>query len=364
MRLLDRYLISEAMQTLLIGALCVLGIFFCTAEFQHVMELLNRFGLPLERILSIMMLQLPTGLAYCMPAGVLLAVLVCTQRLQRDSEILALQVSGVSLKRIIFPYVLMGVFATVISFACAEYVAPQSKMLSEKMMLLGILHAERPFVGCSRIEIKDKGDNVKQLMLLGNTSGRTINCFTLIDRSQDSHTKVVWAKRALWNDGNWQLQSGRAFDFSNSEKVGDLGQFERMTLGGNGRLIEDIKAGALTTMEKTSAQLLENIVIYEKLHEKPPPYLLLQYYRRFAHPVSCLLLVIAAAPLMVPRRRRSNNLAYCYGGLTIVSFFLLQQMCLSLSVNQRLDPLVGAWFPCLLLASIGLVLLMIRRKFT
>jgi lipopolysaccharide export LptBFGC system permease protein LptF len=364
MRLLDRYLIGEAVKTLLIGALCVLGIFFCTAEFQNVMELLNRFGLPLERILSIMMLQLPTGLAYCMPAGVLLAVLVCTQRLQRDSEILALQVSGISLKRIIFPYLLMGSLATVASYACAEYIAPQSKMLSEKMMLLGILHAERPFVGCSKIEIKDKSDKVKQLMLLGNTCGRTINCFTLIDRSADSHTKVVWAKKALWNDGNWELQSGRAIDLSTSEKVGDLGQFEKMTLGGNGKLIEDIKAGAITTMEKTTAQLLENIALYENNNEKPPPYLLLQYYRRFAHPLSCLLLVVAAAPLMVPRSRRGNNLAYCYGGVTIVSFFLLQQICLSLSVNQRIDPLIGAWFPCILLASIGLALLLFRRKFT
>jgi len=363
MRILDKYLIGEAFQILLIGAVCVLGVFFCTAEFQNVMDLLNQFGLPLDRILSVMMLQLPTGMAYCLPAGVLLAVLVCTERLQRDSEILAMQVAGVSLKRIIWPFMLMGALAAVASYACAEYVAPQSKMLSEKLMLLGILHAERPFVGRSTVEFKDKDERVNQVMLLGNSNGRTINGFTLVDCSLGARTKIVWAKRAKWNDGNWELQSGRMFELSDTNHSGDLGQFEKMTLGGNGKLIEDLKAGAITTMEKTSAQLLENIALYEQLKEPPPSYLLLQYYRRFSHPASCLLLVLAAAPLMVPRRRRSNNFSYCYGGLTIVSYFLLQQICLSLAANERLDPLIGAWLPCILLAALGLTLCALRRRF-
>ncbi|MBZ0186816.1 MAG: LptF/LptG family permease, partial [Candidatus Obscuribacterales bacterium] len=109
MKLLDRYIICESLQFLIIGSIAILGIFFGTVEFQNCLKMMNNFGLPLNTVLSVTLLQVPTGINYCLPAGVLISSMLLIIRQHNDAEILALEVSGVKLQRIMAPFLAMGV---------------------------------------------------------------------------------------------------------------------------------------------------------------------------------------------------------------------------------------------------------------
>ena len=125
MTTLDRYVIFEALQFLTFGTLSVVGIFFATVEFKHILEMLGLFAVPVGTILTFNLLQLPTGVMYCLPAGILVSVILVLARMHDDSEIVALQAAGVSRLRIFKPLVTLGIACSIVSFAIGEHVAPR-----------------------------------------------------------------------------------------------------------------------------------------------------------------------------------------------------------------------------------------------
>mgnify|MGYP001367852233 FL=1 len=67
MKLYDRYIMLETLQVLAVGTFAILGIFYGTAEFKNVIDMMTASGLSLQTVMTIMALQLPTGMLYCLP---------------------------------------------------------------------------------------------------------------------------------------------------------------------------------------------------------------------------------------------------------------------------------------------------------
>ncbi|MBK9142790.1 MAG: LptF/LptG family permease [Candidatus Melainabacteria bacterium] len=386
MKLLDRYIVAESLQLLLIGAVVILGVFFGTVEFQNCLNLMNAFGLPLQTVLSVTMLQMPTGIVYCLPAGVLVATMFLLIRQHNDSEIIALEVSGVPLRRIMLPYLIMSIIACLSVFVLTEFVAPQSRLLSEKMMMLGVYGAACPFSARTSISHQDADGNLEQQLLFGRPRGKYLEGFVALKHGEAGAIKLIWAEEAQWKSGFWNLRKGRVFDFFGAGKgaapgsssadsiqdrgTGDIdmyssgvgGTFTSMSYGGNKSLVSCIQAGPLSHLSKTTSQMRQEIDDHERAGRPVPLELLLQYYRRFSHPISCVLLLLAAAPVALLRSRRSRSTAIVYGGALVVGYFVLQQASLSLAINGRLLPVVGAWLPSGLLCLLGLVLTASMRR--
>ena len=76
MKLYDRYIMLETLQVLAVGTFAILGIFYGTAEFKNVIDMTTASGLSLQTVMTIMALQLPTGMVYCLPSGVVMAVML------------------------------------------------------------------------------------------------------------------------------------------------------------------------------------------------------------------------------------------------------------------------------------------------
>lgn len=362
MKLLDRYVFTESIQLLVIGSMTILGIFFGTAEFQTYMNMMNDFGFPFSVVLSVMFLQIPTGISFCLPAGVLFSTMFLLIRQQDDSEILALLVSGVSMKRIMAPYIMFGLVAALITFSLNEYVSPQTRLLSEKLSLIALYKTAKPFAGRFKLEQKDDKGNITKIFCFGEELGRSVNGLLLIDLTEKSSVKVVWAQKGTWNKGSWCLTEGQNFDFFNTTHQNRVARFGVLQYENPG-LFKAIKAGPLSTLSKTTEQIRDEIASYKNKQQSPPADLIIQLYRRYSHPASCVLLVLAATPVALMRARRSRSTAFVYAGIVIATYFVLQQICTSLAENSQLTPFLGSWLPSIVLCLFGLMvsLLLSRR---
>lgn len=361
MKLLDRYIFKESIQLLVIGSMTILGIFFGTAEFQTYMNMMNDFGFPFSVVLSVMFLQIPTGISFCLPAGVLFSTMFLLIRQQDDSEILALQVSGVSMRRIMAPYIMFGLVAALFTFSLNEYVSPQTRLLSEKLSLIALYKTAKPFAGRFKLEQKDDKGNTSKIFCFGEELGRSVNGLLLIDLTDKNSVKVVWAKKGTWNKGSWCLSEGQNFEFFNATHQNRVAQFGVLQYE-NPNLFKAIKAGPLTTLSKTTEQIRAEIETYKEKNLTPPADLIIQLYRRYSHPVSCVLLVLAATPVALMRARRSRSTAFVYAGLVIATYFVLQQICTALAENSQLTPFLGSWLPSIALCILGLLVSLIISK--
>lgn len=363
--LFDRYVLLETLQILILGTLSIIGIFFGTAEFQHMLEMMGQIGIPINTVLTIMMLQLPSGMSYCLPGGVVVAVMLVLSRCSRDNEILAMQVLGTRFRRVLTPFFVLGLLSSYLAFSISEHLAPQTRDLSRRLFNIAVHKTERPFPNQSEIRLESQSGQVTRIFELGPSAGACVNGFVSFDLAQKNVVGVVWAQSAEWKDHAWRLHAGRLFELSNDDTAGDAQsrftstQFASMQLPGTNRAQKFLDR---TTLDKTTRELKADIDLSKTFSTQAPPYLLFQYYRRFSHPLSCLFLVIAAAPLVLLRRRKGVDLSLVYGGVVVASFFFLQELCLGLVCNHRLDPLWGAWLPGSGLLVIGLLLTLYLKR--
>ena len=174
--------------------------------------------------------------------------------------------------------------------------------------------------------------------------------------------KLICSKTAEWKNYAWTLRDGRLFELLNGDAPAVQIQFAQMQLPALVDPAKMIDSHYRSTLEYTRSELQTMIKNGEEHHVTVPPYLKFQYYRRYSHALSCFFLALAAAPLVLFRKRKGRDFSMVYSGLTIVFFFLGQEVCMGLVVNDRLDPLLGAWLPTGLLATLGLSLAALLRR--
>lgn len=380
MKLYDRYIMLETLQVLTVGTFAILGIFYGTAEFKNVLDMMTASGLSLHTVLTIMALQLPTGMVYSLPSGVVMAVMLVLIRSSRDCEVMALQLLGVPLLRVLLPFLVMGLISSVANFLVSEYAAPQCRDLARRLFIIAANKAQRPFPDRTELRLEEisldgrvtKTSKIIELGKEENTEAgqdKKVMGLVCFDLTNTNVVKVICASSAQWRNCAWTLYDGRIFDFFDTSKgsnntSGSAVQmhFASMQLPFVAHTDSTIGNNFQTTLDKSTGELLENIKFIQSKGVPVPPYLYLQYYRRFSYPLSCFFLVLAAAPMVLFRKRKGPDFSLIYGGFLIVSFFLLQEVSLALAVNNRMEPALAAYLPLILLTGSGFFLTILLRR--
>ena len=122
--LLERYLISQLITPLLFSIVIVtvvaesIGISF--EQFRFLMEKRLSFDV----LIYLHILKLPEFIIYSLPIAILMATIFTYQKLSENSEIIALQNCGLSLYRLVYPGVIIGLLLTILIIMLNEVVVP------------------------------------------------------------------------------------------------------------------------------------------------------------------------------------------------------------------------------------------------
>lgn len=122
--LLERYLISQLITPLLFSIVIVtvvaesIGISF--EQFRFLMEKRLSFDV----LIYLHILKLPEFIIYSLPIAILMATIFTYQKLSENSEIIALQNCGLSLYKLVYPGVIIGLLLTILILILNEVVVP------------------------------------------------------------------------------------------------------------------------------------------------------------------------------------------------------------------------------------------------
>ena len=139
MRIVDRYVLSEALGPFLVA----LGAFIVLVTghmlFQ-VVEVIVEHGVPLPSVLRFIALQVPNATVMALPVATLMGCSLAVNRLSSDHEIVAMRTGGMSLARMMLPMWGLGIIASIATFAISEAAVPWSRAQAEALvreMVLG-----------------------------------------------------------------------------------------------------------------------------------------------------------------------------------------------------------------------------------
>ena len=142
---LDKYLLLNYIPSLFICAFVLIGVYLVVDLFQKFDDLLALGDAALYMAFNYYALFLPVMIAKLFPAIILIAAGFALIRLAKSNEIMAMQVSGLSLYRILSPLFIAATFFSLMALANQELVIPS---LADKL-------EKRKTITFDESEIKD-----------------------------------------------------------------------------------------------------------------------------------------------------------------------------------------------------------------
>ncbi|HEX6039791.1 LptF/LptG family permease [Longimicrobium sp.] len=125
MRILTRYLIRAHLGPFLFSFFALTGVILINTLARRLADLAGK-GLPPRVIAEFFILALPATLALTFPMAVLAAVLYTFSTLTAENEITALKASGVDLRRLLAPILVLATLLTVVMIWFNDRVLPES----------------------------------------------------------------------------------------------------------------------------------------------------------------------------------------------------------------------------------------------
>lgn len=358
MKLIDRYLCRQFL-TPFLYCLVGLSVLIVTWDlFDHFTDFMTAHA-PLSGILRYYSALLATALEYVLPSCLLLATLYAFWQMTRANEIVAMRSAGISLYRVMVPFLAVGLAATATAALIKEYYAPRaaewSNAFSQNHWVIpppDILE-DYPYYSdqTHRQWVIDQIDTANPNILYG---------VTLRQERPDHSTEVIHkAQRAYWLDGAWwfmNLEQPKWF-YPNGAPITNTtwrkAWFE--TWHSMPELTErptDFLQNLKIDDFKTIRELLYS------LQSKPTgsqshAELQATISRRLAVPWACLIVTFFA----VPAGNKGSRQSPLNGILTAMGFFLayyaLLQLGTLLGTRQIVSPELGPWLANIVFALTG-----------
>jgi lipopolysaccharide export system permease protein len=361
-KLIDSYIANEFWQPLLFGVGIVTGVWFGADQLRQIFNLIMRSGVPLNLAMMIIGLHLPEIIVLTIPIGVLLGTLLVFNRMSGDSEIIAMRTCGVSFYRIMVAPLLFGLVTSVASFAINETLVPIANRTSKKLEFVAMYHMSLP-TGSANFTYMERNKDLtlNRVFYIGQYHDNTIYNAIILDFTQNKMVQIISAATGAWNHGDWILQKGRSYMLAGDSDITRIVQFDKLRIPGITNAQQLLEKQTVAPKDMNMMELWQYMDLLRQSNSLGND-LLVRFYQKFSQPLACLIVALAGAPLgLLARRSRSNiGLIYCAG--IVFMYYVLVSTSGAMGESGRLDPLVAAWLPNIVIGSLGLVILHFKAR--
>ena len=363
MTLLDRYILRLTLAPLG-GALGVTLVALLLERVLRLLDLLSESSGRLGFVAQLAANLVPHYLGLTLPTGFFFALFVVVTRLNEGSEIDALLASGVSLTRIVAPYLALAGVLTVASLILFGVLQPYSRYAYRAVMHAaetagwsGQAAAQTFFAPDQNLTMT--ADTVD---VTGEQLGRVFIRKTLPDGREEVTTAASGRLVRSAGGGGVRLDltdgqqfstasngAARVLSFKSFAIDLPLTSAEKL-LRGRGRDARELTLGELAAQARKPSTMI------------PRQTLLAELYARLARSFALPLLPLLALPLGLSAKRGGRAPGIIIAGLLLIAFQHMLQLGQSLAASGRAQALPAILVPFAVFAAICLVTFYTSRK--
>jgi LPS export ABC transporter permease LptG len=359
MRLLDRYVIRNFLQVYLYCIAGFISIWLIFDISDNISTFIDQH-IALVTVIEYYATQVPQILIILLPVSLLLALLFSLGRMSRANEIVSMLTAGVSIPRVLFPLIGIGLFTVAATSALNYSLAPHAE-LAKKTFLAGF-RGQKGFAIEGQI-FRNRTDSRTWFIQSFVTGDNVFNNVQVLQQdSQDNIVADYLAARATYraHDKTWALENAKVVHYDAAGNILDEQFYPSLK----------IDNWSETPFRLGSANVRAEFLSVSELHaylrhNSDFPRTLLAPFRthfqyRLALPWTCLVVVCIAAPLGIGYSRRGVLASVATAVILVFSMNFLTHLFLALGEGDRISPLAAAWTPNILFAAVGLYLLYLR----
>jgi len=294
------------------------------------------------------------------PLALFLSCIYITGTLAQELQLTALQTSGVSLYRLMRPYVVVGTLVTVAMFGFNGWVVPRTNEVVVHYENEYLPHGDRS-VDVSEIHRQNTPRTVLSVGYYDRTRKRAHDVSLQEFTASNRLVARLDAERMEWIDslGTWRMRDATERSFA----ADSMTERSLSTVDTTLQVYPQDLARSQNDVAAMTIPVARNYL--EALRragagnlERP----LVAYYNKFAYPFANLILVLIGVPLSAVRRRGGQAIRFAIGLFTAFVYLSLQKLTEPFGYSGVLPPSLTAWLPHLTFAVVALIILWRTRK--
>jgi lipopolysaccharide export system permease protein len=351
MKILSRYLIKEFLLHL-VFCLCVyLFVLLVVKVLKELVMKLITWHLGLDVIVAFMGLTAPFMLQYAMPLAILTASVLTFSKLSADNELVAAQSSGVSVRRLALPVILVVTILCGWAVYSNAEMSPQGLRAARQLVgeaLLDKLESDPSVLFEPGKEIRDFPGYVVTVGEKDPQTGRLRDMrLTVLDKSCGIHS-TYWAEQAEIKVRRQDRKIGvRLF------KVGGVIHEPTLRPGVSGEdySIEfELKdyfgrmGRSVKWTDRTFSDLLASRRAMLQWGERTTA-ITLEMNSRLSFAVACLAFALVGMPLGIKTHRRESSIGVLISILVAVGYYGFVVLAQALKDKSDILPVLMLWVP-------------------
>ncbi|MDD2333201.1 MAG: LptF/LptG family permease, partial [Mesotoga sp.] len=259
MKTLLKYIGAQALGAIFVG-LAGFIIFVSLELLYYLSDMIIRYKVGIDKLFLLIYYNLPEFIVLGIPVGILLAIFWVLSRMRSDNELIALQTHGISLKRLVIPFLLLGVIFSGFAYLLNDYLVPAASTKASEAM--------------ARFVYKQPEITLKENVFMQDSQGRMIYVRRIDQKTKELKTVSIYevsrgqvtlttAESAVISSNKWILRDAKIYQTDASGFLGVEMQFGTAEF----EIDDDIErylASFKSPKEKTSAELREDIEAFKK----------------------------------------------------------------------------------------------------
>lgn len=354
MKLIDRYLLRTFFVPFvyILLAFCMLYVIFDL--FDNLADFIEG-DTPYLLVLRYYAVLLPSVLVRIVPISLFLAVLYSLSSLTKSNELTAMRAGGISIFRLMTPYLAVGLIASLLVAAIHETIGPPAAYWCHNF----VREQKRsdPNLVYVKKQLAIKFQSGRRTWLINEFDIRTLVMSGVEITQQREDFSDEWkirAKEARWLDGRWWLRdmSQQAYD-SESNPMGA----PRFSLTQEMTALKETPEFFLNETKEPEFLTSHELFDYLKTNKRRDPAALARIradlHFKLAEPWTCLIVMLLGIPFGAQTGRKGAMLGVSLSIGLIFAYYVLVNVALSMAKNMLIPAWVGPWVPNGLFLGIG-----------
>jgi len=291
---------------------------------------------------------IPQFIGMGVPVGVLLAIFWVLSNFSTRREMMAFQVHGINLKRIVIPFLIIAVVLSGLTYLITNYVVPSFTEQASNYLQKSVYRSNFPNIqtntffraGNDYFYVSSFDPKTEQFgsVMITNLSGNELT--------------VTYAQSAYFKDGKWYLQNGRIYTLKNDVLTFDM-SFNTMKLNINEDIVQFLRSQK-SAQEMSSSELMQRIKLFQRLGLDANSFIV-ELYSRYANSLGALIIAFFGVPFSLFFGIKSKAWSAIITFVLVVLYQGSGAWLSAMGKSGMIEPVLSAWLPDIIFAIVGLI---------
>jgi lipopolysaccharide export system permease protein len=355
LEIIKNYLRKEFLKKFFTIVLSFISIYLIVEFFERVDDFVELHASLYDSVLYFLF-KLPLIVSQVTPFAVLLATILTFSILSKNSELVAMRASGISLMEISSPIIALTLLISLFMFIGNEQIIPYTNQKFNYLFDIKIRKKEpRGIFRINKIWYRGENNTIWNIELFDKKNSVLRNVTLYRFDEHYSLKERIDASTAVRNENAWNFQNGEMIRFSPNGGF-TVERFESKDFDFPERLEN------FGTIQKDPAEMsFSEIYSYVKELKKKgfdDTKYTVDMYAKLATPLGCFIMALFGIPFSLKTERKGGIFKGFIAAIIIgFSYWILSSIGITLGHSGILPPLIASWMPSILFISVGFYLL-------